>query len=157
MTLKQRLYPMFAPLIRTYWRLRRPLTLGARAIVEDEAGRILLVRHTYIEGWYLPGGGVERNETVRTALRRELDEEVGVILTGEARYLGLLANFREFKSDHVNLFHVPAGSYRREERRSPEILEMGFYEEGALPEGASAATRRRIDEFLTGKPLPEMW
>ncbi|MDP1628911.1 MAG: NUDIX domain-containing protein [Parvibaculum sp.] len=145
------------PLLRLYWRLRRPLTAGVRGMVFDAEGRVLLIRHTYIPGWYLPGGGVERGETMLTSLRRELDEEVGVILRGEVRLAGLYANFREFKSDHVALYVVAYGTYERVPRRSPEIAESGFFAAGALPEGTSASTRARILEVTEGLNAPDLW
>ncbi len=46
-------------MMQLYWRWQRALTLGARAVVIDAEGRILLVRHTYMPGWTFPGGGVE--------------------------------------------------------------------------------------------------
>ena len=145
------------PLLRLYWRVRRPLTAGVRGLVLDAEGRVLLVRHTYIRGWYLPGGGVERGETMLTSLRRELAEEVGVTLTGEARLIGLYANFREFKSDHVALFAVPHGAYEHAPRRSPEIAESGFFPPDALPEGVTKSTARRIAEAMLGNAPDELW
>jgi 8-oxo-dGTP pyrophosphatase MutT (NUDIX family) len=145
------------PVLRLYWRLRRPLTAGVRGLVFDEKGHVLLVRHTYIPGWYLPGGGVERGETMLTSLKRELEEEVGVTLTGEARLQGLYANFREFKSDHVALYVVGHGAYEHAPRRSPEIAESGFFPPQALPNGISPSTARRIAEVTEGLAADELW
>lgn len=55
--------------------LTRGATLGVRAACFDEKGRIFMVRHTYLPGWYLPGGGVERGETLLAALHKEIREE----------------------------------------------------------------------------------
>tara|TARA_R110000824_G_scaffold390760_7_gene587702 strand:+ start:5803 stop:6282 length:480 start_codon:yes stop_codon:yes gene_type:complete len=153
----QSFWKFVKPFVRLYWRVRRPLTMGVRGLVRDAQGRVLLVRHSYIAGWYLPGGGVERGETSLTSLKRELDEEAGVIVTGEVAMIGLLANFREFKSDHVALYLVEAGQYRSEPRTSFEIAEYGWFAVDALPDGISAATRARIVEVTEGRPAPEMW
>lgn len=150
------LWKIARPVLRLYWRIRRPLTAGVRGIVFDAEGRVLLIRHTYVAGWYLPGGGVERGETMLTALRRELEEEVGVTLTGEVRLIGLYANFREFKSDHVALYAVADGTYDHAPRRSPEIAESGFFPLSALPDGVTPSTHRRIAE-ATGKLAPDQF
>ena len=67
-----------------YSRFRRGMTLGVRAAVFDRDGRVLLVRHSYVKGWYMPGGGVEPGEAMHEALTRELIEEGGIALTGPA-------------------------------------------------------------------------
>ena len=82
-------------------RWRRGMTLGVRAAVFDETGGILLVRHSYVPGWYMPGGGVERGETMRVSLERELIEEAGVALTAPPALFGIYWNNRASPRDHV--------------------------------------------------------
>ncbi len=54
-------------------------TEGAHVLAVDEAGRILVVRTTYLgRQWMLPGGRVERGETPHRAAARETREETGL-------------------------------------------------------------------------------
>src|SRR5690606_31118654 len=144
------LWKIARPVLRLYWRIRRPLTAGVRGIVFDAEGRVLLIRHTYVAGWCLPGGGVERGETMLTAPRGQCDEEVGVTMSAEVRLIGLYATFRESKSIQVGLCAVAAGTYDHAPRRSPEIAEGGLFPLAALPDGVTPSTHRRIAE-ATGK------
>src|ERR1700744_583683 len=58
-SLRQRLEPALRKLFHLYWRFARGMTLGVRAIVVDGEGKVFLVKHSYVAGWHLPGGGVE--------------------------------------------------------------------------------------------------
>lgn len=57
------------------------LRLATRAVVVDETDRILLVRFDFADRivWATPGGGIEEGETDEHALRRELEEETGLV------------------------------------------------------------------------------
>src|SRR5688572_10311089 len=87
------------PLLHFYWRFARGVTLGVRGLVIDDAGRVLLVQHTYVRGWHLPGGGVEPGETALQALIRELTEEGNIRLSGTPSLHGIFFNRRVSKRD----------------------------------------------------------
>jgi|HigsolmetaAR205D_1030408.scaffolds.fasta_scaffold00789_1 8-oxo-dGTP pyrophosphatase MutT (NUDIX family) len=146
----------YYPLLKLYWRIRRPLTLGVRLIVTDDEKGVLLVRHTYVSGWYLPGGGVKKGETFLEAARRELWEECG-IEASEMRICHLYYSEREGKRDHIALFHVTR--YRQHERpkSDPEVADMRFFAWSELPKQLSPATRRRLEEFRSGRFAAERW
>ena len=151
-----KLEPVITPIFRMWWRISRPMTLGARVICTDAEGRILLVRHSYSQGWHLPGGGVEIGESVREAAIRELAEEGGVEPTETPVLIGLFANQQHFPNDHVAVYRVEA--WRPcEARRGPEIAERGFYARDALPEGATPGTKRRLAEVFDGAPISDVW
>jgi ADP-ribose pyrophosphatase YjhB (NUDIX family) len=91
-TLRTRLEPVLRHLFHFYWRFARGMTLGVRAVVIDRDNRVFLVKHSYVAGWHLPGGGVETGETFHDALRRELVEEGRIELVGEPVLHGLFFN-----------------------------------------------------------------
>lgn len=136
----------------------RATTLGVRAVVRDEEGRILLVRHTYLPGWYLPGGGVDPGETVAAAAVREVAEETGVATLEKPRLFALYLNRRVSRRDHVALlvFDAPvAGQTLR--RPAIEIAEVGFFALDALPRETTDATRRRLAEVFEGSAITAEW
>lgn len=51
--------------------------VAADVLIRDAAGRVLLVDPSHKEGWDLPGGMVEANESPQTGVMREIGEELG--------------------------------------------------------------------------------
>jgi ADP-ribose pyrophosphatase YjhB (NUDIX family) len=155
--LRRALEPAIRPLIHFYWRWSRPMTLGVRAIVIDGTGRIFLVKHSYIDGWHLPGGGVETGETIGDALARELAEEGNIRLIAPPKLHGIYFNKRTSRRDHVALFIVR--EFRQDGQPAPnyEIVEHGFFARAALPDDTTRATRARLAEALDGVAVSELW
>ena len=143
--------------LHTYFRFSRGLTLGVRAAIFDPEGRILLIRHTYVVGWHLPGGGVETGETALAALRREVFEEARIVLTGPPELHGVFFNRRMSRRDHVLVYTVREYLAEGEKVPDREIAEAGFFALGELPKGTSAATRRRLAEIVKGEPASDFW
>jgi ADP-ribose pyrophosphatase YjhB (NUDIX family) len=133
------------------------MTLGVRAIVEDKQGHILLVRHTYVTGWYLPGGGVETGQTMEQALAMELREEVNIDEMGKVKLLGIYLNRKFSKRDHVGLFHCKNWSKMTEFNPNREIAEIGFFSLDDLPTGTTKGTLARLAEVYQGLPVSSEW
>lgn len=144
-------------LFHLFFLLKRPMTLGVRVLVENDKGEVLLVRHTYVEGWYLPGGGVETGETMAQTAVKELREEVGFEILGEPQLLGMYKNISASKRDHVAVYKT--GEWREAEVFKPnrEIAEMAFFALDNLPDTITAGNLNRINEFYHGVPMSQYW
>jgi ADP-ribose pyrophosphatase YjhB (NUDIX family) len=151
------LEPALRRLFHFYWRFARGMTLGVRAIVLDRDNRVFLVKHSYVSGWHLPGGGVETGETLREALQRELAEEGRIELVGDPALCGIYLNSHVSRRDHVAVYLVR--HFRQDCLPEPnsEIVECGFFETQALPAETTAGTRLRISEVIGNKPPMQTW
>jgi 8-oxo-dGTP diphosphatase len=132
------------------WLTQPRFTVTAGAVVSDERGRVLLLRHVLRKGsgWGVPGGFLVAGEQPEEAVRRELREETGLELDGvELAFVRTLA--------HVHQVEV---IFRCRMRAAAlERLETGFEIDGAewfardaLPGGLSADQRRLIERVLGG-------
>ena len=148
---------MLKRLLHVYWRFSRGLTIGVRGVVLDGNGQVLLVRHGYAEGWHLPGGGVEPGESLLDALARELEEEGNVRLTGVPELHGIFHNARDSRRDHVAVYAVREFKWGGEPAPTMEIRESKFFPLERLPEGTTAATRRRLMEIAQGAAPAPNW
>ena len=133
------------------------MTLGVRAVVLDGENRVFLVKHSYVSGWHLPGGGVETGETLREALKRELIEEARIELIGEPVFFGVYLNSHISRRDHVAVFVVRLFSQDRPPEPNREIISTGFFATDALPPDTTTGTRLRISEVIENRAQIQTW
>ncbi len=157
MALRSKSTSLLTRALRPWWRLTRGLTLGAQGVVLTRENKVLLVRHGYRPGWFFPGGGVERHETLQDALLREVEEETCVVPTGPAEFHGLFANIERFPGDHIAVFVVRQWQRDSIPKPNAEIAEQDFFDPGALPTATDSGTRRRLAEILDGQPPARHW
>jgi 8-oxo-dGTP pyrophosphatase MutT (NUDIX family) len=155
--LRQALEPALRRVLHVYWRFARGMTLGVRALVVTRDGRIFLVKHSYVSGWHLPGGGVEPGETLIDALIRELHEEGNIEPTAPPMLHGMFFNDRASRRDHVAVFVLRDFRQLGEPVPNREIVAHGFFPLHELPNDTAAGARARIAEVLGGAPVSERW
>lgn len=134
------------------------MTLGVRGLVYDRANNaVFLIRHTYMPGWQLPGGGVETGETMLEALEREVREEGNIIFTAPPQLKSIHLNRQASRRDHVAFYLIEGFEQSTPKRPDYEIAEAGFFPLDALPDATTPATLRRIAEALDGTPATPFW
>lgn len=140
-----------------YFALSRGMTMGVRAACFDAAGRIFLVRHSYVPGWHMPGGGIERGETALEALAKEMREEGNLALGAPPRLLQIYFNRQTSRRDHVLLYRCDGVTQTAPRLKDREIVEAGFFALDGLPAATTAATRRRLEEIAGEAPFADFW
>jgi ADP-ribose pyrophosphatase YjhB (NUDIX family) len=125
--------------LRHRWRRWRKVPIsGVTAILKNQAGEVLLVRHSYGPvGWALPGGGMGPGEDPVAALRREVREELGIDLAA----IDMIAVIEEVMSGSPHTAHLFVAATDQPLRPDGrEIIEARFFALDALPEKLGRTT-----------------
>lgn len=139
--------------LRTARRMGLRETRGCAMIIYDDAGRILLVRHSYVEPdtWMLPAGKMGGSEDPLHAAAREIREEVKIdgldlamVEFEDTQYWGI-----DFQTYIVGAY---AGVAPTPDNR--EIIAAEFFHPDALPENASLPTIERIKRWKFRRSQP---
>jgi len=132
-----------------------PVAFGTNAIVDDKDGRVLLVRHSYMSGWHLPGGGVGVGEPPAVAVIRELGEEIGLVKSADPEFLGLFTRKFGWVTNLVALYRVPQAQFAFVPNF--EIREVCWADPASPPENTAPGARRRLAEFSSKAPTSPYW
>jgi len=128
---------------KVYCFIFRPVRAGVRVMM-IEGNEVWLIRHTYLPGWFMPGGGVKRHETLEQAARREAREETGAELL-EISLLGVFSSFVQWKTDHTTVFLCK--DFKITGKSDGEIAEMRRFPLDGLPENTFASHRKLLEEY----------
>ncbi len=137
--------------LRVYCFIFRPIFFGVRTMMIQD-GKVFLVRHTYIPGWFMPGGGLKRGETLEQAARREVFEETGAQL-GQVTLMGAYTSFLGWKTDHGIVFICR--DFKITGQPDGEIAEVRAFSLNELPRDLWPSHRLRLEEFAAGIPQPQ--
>ena len=132
--------------IRHRWRVWRGTRLeGVSAVLTNLHGDVLLLRHSYgPQVWALPGGGMKRGEDPEKCVRREVKEELGVML-GEIHYLGAIEEEISGSPHTAHLFAAVCDTRPKPDQREIDVAR--FFPSHSLPEPLGVTTRRRLDAW----------
>ncbi len=122
-------------------------TASAGAVVIDERGRVLLLKHVFRPGagWGIPGGFIGKGEQPEEAVRREVLEETGVEL--ESVELALARTVKNVNHLEI-IFRCRARGQQKAEARSLEINRLDWFALDQLPEALGRDQRRLIKRVL---------
>jgi 8-oxo-dGTP diphosphatase len=130
------------------WLTQPRFAVTAGAVVSDERGRVLLLRHVLRRGsgWGVPGGFLTAGEQPEEAVRRELREETGLELERvELAFVRALEGVRQVEI--IFRGRLRAAALEGLEK-SFEIDRAEWFARDALPRGLSADQRRLIERAL---------
>jgi len=131
-----------------------PVAFAVCALVVRD-NKVLLVRHSYVRGWLLPGGGVGRAEPPAEAILRELKEEIGLVRSPPPEFVGLYSRRTGWVTNVIALYRIDNAEFNF--RSNLEIREVQFVDPVAPPDGTPPSVRRRLSEFARLQPQSAHW
>jgi ADP-ribose pyrophosphatase YjhB (NUDIX family) len=129
--------------LRHRWRRWRKAPIaGVSVIIANPAGAVLLLKHSYGPPvWALPGGGMAAREDPVAAARREVREELGLVLDA-VQPVAVIAEVISGSPHTAHIFAATTAETPRPDGR--EIIAAQFFALDALPEDLGRTTAARL-------------
>ena len=99
----QTVFRLGFPVARIWWRLQGRQHVGALVAIHVDQS-LLLLRSSYRSAWNFPGGSVRQGETPEVSVRRELAEEIGLVVNAPLELVGEVSGLWDGRIDRVFLF-----------------------------------------------------
>lgn len=131
---------------KIYCFIFRPIRMGVR-VAMIEGDKAWLVRHTYLPGWFLPGGGLKKWETLDQAARREAREETGAELS-KISLVGVFTSYVQWKTDHTAVFVCK--DFKFVGKSDAEIAEIRAFPIDELPDNMYYLHRNLLTKYGNG-------
>ena len=132
----------------------RPLQMvGCAVLIFDNHNRVLLIQRADDKTWCVPGGSMELGETPEEAARRECYEETGIhvkdlklynVISGENSHFTYPNGDEVYAVDIYFVCRSFSGTLKNQEE---EVLQIQFFEKGALPNDLSKNDRAVVNEI----------
>ncbi|MBL8063062.1 MAG: NUDIX domain-containing protein [Anaerolineales bacterium] len=135
---------------KVYCFLLRPIRMGVRVLMLQD-DKVWMIRHTYMSGWHLPGGGLKKWESLDQAARREAREETGAEL-GDISLLGTFTAHVQWNTDHTIVFLCK--DFKITGKSDGEIAEVRVFPLDALPENVFRPHRHLLEAFKKDELKP---
>jgi len=135
----------------------RPIGVGALALIERD-GALLLERRSDAGRWGLVGGAIDLEESLGAALRREVWEETGLVVSGYTLFCIFSDPSRRVHYPDGNVVRPIAFVYNAEVedfdtlRGSAESIELRFFRRDELPGLDIVETMRPIVDLYLAAP-----
>jgi ADP-ribose pyrophosphatase YjhB (NUDIX family) len=152
-----KLYKIAHVIRRILQRCLNMSTVGVKALIINTNMEILLVKHTYLSGWHLPGGGLNPGESPKEAIIREVKEEAAILVTGVLELFHVYSHKILGASDYPILYIVREFKLLDHKPCPREILTTQWFHYSALPNDASASTLERVREVFLQLPPTDKW
>lgn len=123
------------------------MTSGAFAVITNSENKVLLIKREDLEAWALPGGNIERNETPEEACIREVKEETGINISVD-KINGIYIRTIPGLKDVTFVYKATAGKYTKLEIDEKEVLDIGWFNIGSLPNHTLTGIRDIINNSL---------
>ena len=149
--------PWLGRLIHFDRRFSRAMTVGVRGMVLDGEGRVFLIKHSYVDGWHMPGGGVEAGETLLEALTRELAEEGNIELTAPPMLHSVYFHPVYSRRDHVALYVIRHFARARSRCRIARSSSTASFRSMRCPTARPPARAPALPKCSTGTPAAAVW